>query len=82
MRKPLLFLTLAVSLFGTAIAQAAVVPSCSATTLDVLIALKSGGCQSQDKIFSNFSYSALSGSDPASAIKADLIFRLVRRIRG
>ncbi len=73
MQKLLVFLTLAVSLFGTSTAQAAPGPCLSATTLAALIALNvTGGCQSQDKIFSNFSYS---GSDPASAINASLIFQ-------
>jgi hypothetical protein len=41
-------------LFATLAAYAA--PACTSTTLDVLIAAGSTGCQIGDKIFSNFSY--------------------------
>lgn len=57
-------------LFRVTNVQGAVAP-CADTTLDQLIALNATGCQSQDRIFSNFSYE---GSDAPSAIAAKLIF--------
>jgi hypothetical protein len=44
------------------------------TTLNTLIALGSGGCTSQDKTFSSFSYAG-AAADPATAIQAHLIFQ-------
>jgi hypothetical protein len=50
-------------------------PVCTDTTLASLIALGSAGCQSQDKIFSNFAYTPVdSVADPASAVDAHLVF--------
>ena len=55
--------------------------ACTNTTLAALIALGSyntttntGGCISQDKIFSNFAYSG-SAQDPSSAVNATLVFQ-------
>lgn len=65
--------TIALCCFGATSLHAAPLPSCAAdTTLSALIALNAtGGCQSQDKIFSNFSYT---GVDATTLIGASLIF--------
>jgi hypothetical protein len=71
MKRTLMLLTvLTMTLFGAASVHA--IPSAPLnTTLDVLIAGGAIGFQSQDKIFSNFSYS---GADAPGLIEATLVF--------
>jgi hypothetical protein len=59
------------------IAAAAVLPAAptclSNTTLDALVALGSSGCQSQDKIFSNFSYTPLTGGVTSTHVTSSIV---------
>jgi uncharacterized repeat protein (TIGR01451 family) len=70
-----MLLSLLTSLFGVASVQAVPIDCSdpSLTTLDDLIVQSaSGGCFSQDKLFTNFAYT---GSDPTSLIAAQVIFQ-------
>jgi hypothetical protein len=74
------FLTLAIGVFALAGVMPATPIACpSGGSLAVLIALPTtgpdAGCQSQDKIFSNFAYDPLGGSVSASNITAGLVFQ-------
>jgi hypothetical protein len=77
-----ILLTVVFGLIVSSAVQAAPI-TCTNTTLAALIALGSfnpvtntGGCESQDKIFSNFQYTPVNlALDPASAINATVVFQ-------
>jgi len=71
-------LTVVVALVGSLglPSNAQAVPCPASTTLNVLIGFGAVGCDSQDKTFSNFSYTpSNAAADPATAINALLIFQ-------
>jgi hypothetical protein len=75
--RKLLFLSVSVVLLvvGASPASAAIVP-CGTTTVAALIALGSGptnGCQIQDKIFNNFTYTPDPGGTPATNVGARVV---------
>jgi len=51
---------------------ASIAATCSSTSLANLIALGSGGCTIDDKLYSNFSYTGLAGAPVASLVNASV----------
>ena len=73
MRK--IFLTSLLSVAGLGGLQAAIVP-CTNTNISVLIAMGSGatnGCQVDDKLFNNFSYTAGAGAPVSTLVNSSLV---------